>query len=305
MKTASNTILLSACGLLFGAAMLSGNNAQGQSAPPQRDGTGSVYGNDLGKTSVEQLSTNDEITSAVNSGAPSRIWAVLEHGEHVDCLNCIASVEPLLYDSHSQTREIAAWWLRKRVFGVFGPGETYEKTVNTLKTDPNPTHRAYAANALGEFLTVAGVKYCAEALKSDTDEKVRAAAAGALGRIGRDDGALATAMGDGSPLVKVAVLDAASRMNQKFTAVGVGLADADATVRKRAAEIAETHRATDQVGKLIDLAKGDADAEVRLAAAHSLGALHDASARAALEDIAQKDSSGLVRDQARIALRRL
>ncbi len=305
MKKPSNTVLLTACGLLFGAAMLSGHDAQGQSAPAPRAGTGSVYGNDLGKTSVEQLSSNDEIMRAVAGGAPSRIWAVLEHAERVDCLSCIPAVEPLLYDSHAQTREIAAWWLRKRVFGVFGPGQAYEKTVNTLKSDPNPVHRAYAASALGEFLTVAGVKHCAEALKSDSDETVRAAAARALGRIGIDKGALAAAMSDGSPRVKIAVLDAASRMNQKFTAVGVGLADADPVVRKRAAEVAATHRATDQVGTLIALAQGDADAEVRLAAAHSLGALHDASARPALEQIAQKDSSGLVRDQARIALRRL
>lgn len=304
MNKASNTLLLSACGLLFGAAMLSGNNAQGQSAPPTRGGTQSSYKN-IGKTSVEQLSTNEEILRAAAGGEPSRVWAVLEHGEHVDCLDCIPAVEPLLYDSQPQSREIAAWWLRKRVFGVFGAGETYEKTVQTLKSDPNATRRAYAASALGEFLTVAGVKHCATALKSDTDERVRAAAAGALGRIGRDDGALALAMSDASPLVKVAVLDAASRMNQRFTAVGAGLADGNPAVRKRAAEIAETHRSVDQVGKLIDLAKADPDAEVRLSAAHSLGALHDASARAALEEIAQKDANGLVRDQARIALRRL
>lgn len=303
MKTNQKTFLLTACAVLFGAVSFSGNPAQGQAAPP-RGGVANTYG-DIGKTQEEKLSTTDEILRAAATGEPSRVWAVLEHGEFVDCLNCISAVEPLLYDSQPSNREISAWWLRKRVFGVYGDGEVYSHVVDVLKNDPNPVKRAYAANALGEFLTFAGVKHCVAALQNDTDEGVRAAAASALGRLQKDDGALAIAMSDRSPKVKVAVLDAASRMNQKFTAVGVGLADGDAAVRKRAAEVAETHRAADQVAKLIELAKADPDAEVRLAAAHTLGGLHDASARGALEEILAKDANGLVRDQARIALRRL
>lgn len=230
---------------------------------------------------------------------------MLEHGEFVDCLNCIPSVEKLLFDAHASNREISAWWLRRRVFGVFGEGEVYQRTVQALESDPSPKKRAYAAEALGEFLSKAGVKHCKKALQSDADETVRAAAARAIGRLGIDDGALAPAMADSSPLVKVAVLDAASRMNARFTGIGTGLADADAGVRKRAAEVAETHRAADQVGKLIELAQSDANAEVRLSACHALGGLHDASARAALEGIAANDANGLVKDQARIALRRL
>lgn len=305
MNPRKNTFLASAAALLFGAAMLSGNTAQGQAAPA-RGGVESIYG-DLGPGSAETLSTNDEIMSAAASGAPSRVWAVLEHGEFVDCLNCITAVEPLLYDSHASNREIAAWWLRRRVFGVFGEGQTYQRTVQTLQSDPNPQKRVYAANALGEFLTLAGVKHCAQALKTDADEGVRAAAALALGRLQKDDGALATAISDSSPKVKVAVLDAASRMNQKYpsTSFAIALSDGDAAVRKRSAEVAETHQAVDQADKLVALAQNDPSEDVRIAAAHSLGALHAASARSALESIAQKDASGLVRDQAKIALRRL
>ena len=51
----------------------------------------------------------------------------------------------------SGSREIAAWWLRRRMVGVFGPGEVYSQTVQTLQTDPDPVRRSYAANALGEF----------------------------------------------------------------------------------------------------------------------------------------------------------
>ena len=59
---------------------------------------------------------------------PTLIWETLEHGEKVECLDCIPVVAPLLYDSNAKNREIAAWWLRRRIFGVFGPGEVYEQT---------------------------------------------------------------------------------------------------------------------------------------------------------------------------------
>ena len=91
-----------------------------------------------------------------SSGSPSLIWETLEHGESVECLNCIPAVEPLIYDNNAEVREIAAWWLRRRIFGVFGAGEVYEHTVNAVKSDPNPQRRAYAAYALGEFLDPGG-----------------------------------------------------------------------------------------------------------------------------------------------------
>jgi len=57
--------------------------------------------------------------------------------------------------------------------------------------------------------------------------------------------------------------------------------------------------------RVIALAKSDADDDVRIAACHALGAFQDKSAEATLESIAQTDASGLVRDTALIALRRL
>lgn len=298
-----STLVLSGAALLTAVFSLSGSTAEGKGSQPQ-GGTAAMYGA-IGAHQEEKLSTNDEIMRAAATGEPSKVWAVLEHGEMVDCLSCISAVEPLLYDTHATNREIAAWWLRRRMFGVFGEGEVYQRLTQTLASDPSPKKRAYAAESIGEFLTRAGVKHCKQALATDADEGVRAAAARALGRLGIDDGALANAMSDSSPLVKVAALDAASRMNQRFTGFGTALGDADAKVRKRAAEIAETHRAADQVAKLIELAEHDADPEVRLAACHTLGGLHDASAREALERIAERDANGLVKDQARIALRRL
>lgn len=287
----------------FGLLSLSGEEAQGQGAQAQ-GGVVAMYG-DVGHDQIEKLSTNDEITRAASTGEPSRVWAVLEHGEFVDCLSCIPAVETLLFNPHDSNREISAWWLRRRIFGVFGSGEVYERVVQTLQSDVDPKRRAYAADALGEFLSLAGVKHCKRALLEDADEGVRAAAARALGRLQKDDGAFAQAIGDRSPKVKLAVLDAVSRVNQRFTAFELALADESPAVRKRAAEVAETHRAHAQVGKLIELAERDPDAEVRLSACHALGGLGDRSAQAPLERIAQQDSSGLVRDQAQIALRRL
>ena len=91
---------------------------------------------------AEAISTPDHIMAAVKGGAPSLIWQTLEHGESVECLECVGYVSPLLYDGNAKNREIAAWWLRRRIFGVFGPGEVYSQTVNTLATDSDPVRRA-------------------------------------------------------------------------------------------------------------------------------------------------------------------
>ena len=76
------------------------------SAPPPREvtpngpGFAGVYGQHPAN-SVEFLSTPDSIKSAAVSGAPTLIWETLEHGEKVECLDCISVVAPLLYDSRS------------------------------------------------------------------------------------------------------------------------------------------------------------------------------------------------------------
>jgi len=74
----------------------------------------------------------------------------------VECLNCIGAVAPLLFDADAKNREISAWWLRRRMLGVFGPGEVYEQTLTTLSSDPSATRRSYAASAIGEFLVGSG-----------------------------------------------------------------------------------------------------------------------------------------------------
>jgi len=254
-----------------------------------------------------------------SSGAPTAIWQTLEHGERVECLECIGAVAPLLYDTTSaKNREISAWWLRRRIIGVFGPGEVYAQTVSTLAGDASPARRAFAASALGEFLIGSGITPLATALTSDTDPGVRAAAASALGRL-NDDGsnsgasfpaAFTVALADSSPDVKVAALEAAGRVSTlsdpAFPSTLAGLAgDSSALVRAHAVQLLDEMHQASAVAAMIGLAKADPDATVRLNACHALGTFGDSSAQASLEYIAANDTSSLVRDMATIALLRM
>jgi hypothetical protein len=192
------------CAVLACASLLSGTDARGGSTTENIGGTKAIYGN-IPPDQIEFLSTGDRIKSVAASGSMMAIWETLEHGERVECLDCIPSVEPLLYNPDPRTREIAAWWLRRRVFGVFGKGEVYERTLQTLASDPLPTKRAYAAYALGEFLAAPGIEACASAIDRDGDPTVRAAAATALGRLNDDGrGALTKALGDTDARMKLA-----------------------------------------------------------------------------------------------------
>jgi HEAT repeat protein len=292
-------------GLLACGAVLTANDAK--SDPQTSHGFSSVYGN-VPADQVEFLSTPDRIKSVAANGAPMAVWEALEHGEKVECLDCIAAVAPLLYDSNARTREIAAWWLRRRILGVFGPGEVYQQTLNTLASDSNAQRRAYAAYAIGEFLEGVGIAPVAQALRSDSDPTVRAAAASALGRLNDEGaGALGASLADGDPRVKSAALGAAGRINS-FTGIasvaGV-LGDGDPNVRRQAAQLLDQMHAKDSSSALIALAKSDPDENVRIAACHALGTFGDPSASASLNFIASNDTSSLVRDMATIALKQL
>ena len=292
--------------VLGAATLMSGAEAKSDTAT-QTGGTAAIYGN-LPPDQIEFLSTPERIISVTSSGSASAIWEALEHGEAIECLNCISAVEPLIYDNNAEVREISAWWLRRRTFGVFGAGEVYQRTVNAVKSDPSAQRRAYAAYALGEFLTLAGVEPLSVAIKSDTSPMVRAAAVAALGRLNDEGaGAVSTALVDADPSVKLAAVTAASRINS-FNDVPTSaklLGDTSPQVRRRGIELLEGLRAKDSVQTLIALARNDQDADVRLASCHALGVLGDSSARSTLEAIAQSDANGLVRDQALIALRRM
>lgn len=309
MKTYSSAFGIIATMALACASLVATGTATAD-ATGSINGTQAIYGN-IPADQIEHISTNDRIksvaTAAVSKRSMMAIWETLEHGERTECVDCIPVVEPLMYDPDPRIREISAWWLRRRIFGVFGPGQVYERTVQTLASDPDPVRRAYAANALGEFLTLPGITACATAIERDADPRVRAAAAAALGRLNDDGGgALSRALGDGDAKVKLAALKSAGRINAfKDVAAVTRLAgDGDKVVRRNAAELIGLLRSSEGVDGLLALAK-DSDPNVRNAACHSLGALHDPRARAVLDDLAKNDADSFVRDQAQIALRRL
>jgi hypothetical protein len=306
-----STLFTLAMGFLTVAGALASSDARSAprrvGADPNATGFAAVYG-DVPADQVEFLSTSDRIKSAAASGAPSLVWESLEHGEKVECLDCIAAVSPLLYDGNAKTREIAAWWLRRRIFGVFGQGEVYQQTLQTLASDSDPVRRSYAAYALGEFFFAPGIAACALAVTTDADARVRAAAASALGRLNDDGGgALGVALGDSEPRVKTAALGAVARINtfSGLSAIAGLTMDGDATVRRRAVEVLDALRARDTVMVIAAVAQKDSDAGVRAAACHALGTFGDASVVSIVQSLAQNDPDTFVRDQAQIALRLL
>jgi HEAT repeat protein len=294
---------------LAAATALASTDASATPRPVTPSGTGfqGVYGS-IPADQAEFLSSPDAIKSAVLSAAPTMIWETLEHGEYIECLDCIPLVAPLLYDGNAKNREIAAWWLRRRIFGVFGAGEVYEQTLNTLATDNDPLRRMYAANAVGEFLVGAGVPSAAQALLHDGDPRVRAASASALGRLNDDGaGALGLAMADNDPSVKLAALGAAGRINSFTSIAQVATLTTDATpeVRRRAVEVLDGFQASDTIVPVAAAAQKDTDARVRAAACHALGAFGDSSVVQLLTNLLQNDPDQFVRDEASIALKRI
>jgi HEAT repeat protein len=277
-------------------------------------GRASLY-KQLPNESLEQVSTAQQIKGvAAGNAAPTEIWRVLEHGERVECLSCIPQVSKLLWADHPKTREISAWWLRRRIFGVFGPGQVYSQVVSALQSDPNEKRRAYAADALGEFLAGSGVKYVAKAAVTDTSPLVRKSAVLALMRLNHQgqNGELGQALSDSDADVRLAALHASIRVNvfTNIDAVAGLIGDADARVRQRAAENLGVMRAKDAVGGLVALISPDSekDAGVRAAAVAALGRIADpgvnGEVRAAVQ-AAKNDPHPFVRDAASIALRRL
>lgn len=273
-------------------------------------GRSSVY-QDLQVNSLESLTTPDHIMEVAQGGtAPTEIWRALEHGEKVECLDCIPAVSNLLYDGNAKTREISAWWLRRRIFGVFGPGEVYSQVLSTLTSDTSETRRAYAASAIGEFLLGAGVAPVATAAVTDTSALVRTNAVAALERLNNEgpNGELGKALSDSSSDVRLAALHASVRINvfSGIASIASLLSDPVPEVRRRAAEVLGVFRSSDAVVGLIALTSPnqEADPRVRTAAVAALGKIADPSAQGAVQ-AATTDPDALVQSVATIALRRL
>ena len=303
---------LSASIALSAAALVSVSSAAGAD-DRTHSGRSSVYGN-LKNASLEELSTPKTMLALVQApdkAAPTAIWTMLEHGERVECLACVPYVSKMLYASNPKTREISAWWLRRRIFGVFGKGEAYEQTINNL-ANPNATElsRTYAANALGEFLEGAGIAPVSRALVGDASPKVRLAAANALIRLNNQgpNSELSTALSDEDEEVRLAALNGVTHINvfKNVDSVVAMISDPSARVRRRAAQTLGTLKTADAVMGLIAMTSEgqEPDAGARAAAVWALGQIADSQALDAVLAAAGDSDSG-VRDAARFASRRL
>lgn len=301
------TMLLAALG---GAAALLAPTARGDSPK----GSLAPY-RGLPQDQAEVLTSPDRIKAVVSSGAPTAIWQALEHGEKVECLDCIPAVTKLILPADgvvrdAKTREIAAWWLRRRIFGVFGPGEAYSQIVAAVTNGKTPAVRAAAVDALGEFLEGAGVAPVATALVSDADAQVRTAAARALARLNDvgPNGELSKALSDADEGVRLAAVVSAGRINMfaDVAEVAKRLSDSSATVRRHAASLLGQMRAKDAVLGLAAVASpaNEPDARARAEAVNALGLIADPAGKDAVT-AAAGDPDPFVRDAAAIALRRL
>jgi HEAT repeat protein len=300
--------------LVGAAAAQAQNGAPPAEQDPERalSGRALMY-REFDKASLESLTTPEHLLRVAEGGfAPTEIWRALEHGEKVECLKCIPAVSKLLFNSNAKTREISAWWLRRRVFGVFGPGEAYQRVVTTLgDLNESERRRAYAADALGEFLVKAGTVHVANASANDPSPLVRASAVRALVRLNSagPGGELARALSDTDESVRLAAVLGSTRVNV-FTGIDAlagRIDDPSSAVRTSAIEALGALGARDSVVALIaKLAPAnEAMPSVRAAAAAALGELGDSQARTALSNAQSNDPDRFVRDAARVALRRL
>jgi HEAT repeat protein len=250
--------------------------------------------------SLEVVATPEAIKDVALRGSPIAVWATLEHGEQLECLDCIAYVEPLLWNKDARVREISAWWLRRRVFGY---AEVALKVRKVIESDADPERRAAAADALGEFMDPGATKYLVKAA-SDSSPIVRAHVMSALRRMNDMEGVPAVSLGlaDGEVSVRRAALETATKLPgfRDVPAVAKLLSDIDPVVRGRAADALGVFKAKGSAAGLMALAVSDSSEDVRVNAVNALGELADPIARPTIEK-ALNDASPRVRDAARVA----
>ncbi len=250
--------------------------------------------------------TTADLMSAIDSASPSALASLLEYGERVECMACIPLLEArVLEDGNAQTREMAAWWLRRRPFGF---ADVYHRIRAVLETDASAVRRARAAEALGEFMVPNGVVHLGRALQRDTDVSVRAAAVRGLIRINVPTALpyLSEALRSGDTQLQRAVLDGVLHVNFFRDVEGIIdlLAADDAGVRRQAALVlGALDGAEAAVPALAAILRGDSDVMARQGAAWALGRIGGTAARTALTESQGAESSRRVLDAIEVALR--
>jgi len=246
-----------------------------------------VYDRARGELSVGTgAPARERMVNAIKSASPTALYAMLEYGERVECFECIPLLEKKLLNSdNAQTREISAWWLRRRSFG-FGP------IMKRMKADAvesrDPVMRERALQALGEFLDPHALDTLKQAATSDGSASVRAAAVRALGRLNASDGnaALSQALSDSDASVRKAALAQVLKVSffRDAAALIARLDDSDADVRRASAQLVGQLKIQDALDPLLGMLMTDDSAQVRQAAAIALGKLGGSDAQDALAD---------------------
>lgn len=249
--------------------------------------------------------TRQQMVNAIKSAAPTRLYATLEYGERVECFECIPLLaNKLLASDDAQVREISAWWLRRRSFGF---GRVLVEMQRVTREDTDPTRRARAAAALGEFLDPHASGALAALAGQDGDVGVRGAAVRALGRLNTLSGhaALSGALRDPDASVRLAALQQVLRVSffQDADAILALLADDDDHVRALSAQLAGELRLGAASDALLGILMTDERAHVRQAAAIALGRIGSADATSALSDAQRTEQDGAVQDAIGIAQR--
>ncbi len=276
------------------------------SARTQADDTVVVHDRERGELSPGTgAPTRERMVNAIKSASPTAFYAMLEYGERVECFECIPLLaDKLLSSDNAQTREISAWWLRRRSFGL---GPIMVRMRQVIETDTDPVMRSRAAEALGEFLDPHAVPSLEKAVMEDESTDVRRAAVRALGRLNAVAGlsALTASLGDKDASVRKAALEQVTKVNffADDVALLARLADEDAAVRRAATQLAGERRIADAVDPLMGLLMTDESPQVRQAAAISLGRIGGSDAREALRDAQKVEDHDLVLGAIEVALR--
>jgi HEAT repeat protein len=265
-----------------------------------------VYDRERGELSVGTgAPTRERMVNAIKSASPTALYAMLEYGERVECFECIPLLEKkLLGSENAQTREIAAWWLRRRSFG-FGPIMVRMRTAAAEHAEP--VMRARALAALGEFLDPHALPTLVKSATSDSEASVRVAAVRALGRLNASAGnaTLSMAMADPDAAVRMAALSQVLKVGffRDSAALIARLDDSDAGVRRAGAQLSGELRIVDAVEPLAGLLVTDDSAQVRQAAAIALGRIGGSEALAALSDALKLEKDDSVSGAIEIARR--
>jgi len=262
-----------------------------------------AYDRVRGELSVgTEAPTRSEMLTAIEGASTERLATILEYGERVECHACVPVLEAQMLESDDATRrEMAAWWLRRRPFGV---AAIFRDMRVALVDSAEPVRRARAAEALGNLMYREAIPHLMEA-QSDPDPGVRAAVVTALGRLNSSaaHAGIVAAFSDTDDIVREAAVAQVLYVNgfREYEPLMGLLADSDTQIRRRAALALGTFGVAESVPALTGMLS-DENLRVRQAAAWALGRIGTSEARAALTEGRALETESLVLDAYDVAL---